>query len=142
MENGMLVELRRRGATRDRLLFTPQTTMLTFMVVMTTVSCSRPDMPQQDVGIVEREPSFPSHVTDAPNPRVVQPREAQPKVRHAQPGTSASSKVSTVHALKATTGSATRPTSKKANTPPRIDAQKEQLFRDFQEWQKRRREEP
>jgi hypothetical protein len=142
MENGMLVDLRRRGATRDRLLFTSQTTMLTFMIVVTTVSCSRPDMPQPDVGIVEREPSFPSLMIDAANPQLVQPREAQPKVRRAQPGTSASPKVATVHAQKATTGSAARPTSKKTNTPPRIDAEKEQLFREFQEWQTRNRQPP
>jgi hypothetical protein len=28
------------------------------------------------------------------------------------------------------------------NTPPRIDAQKEQLFREFQQWQKRERDLP
>jgi hypothetical protein len=141
MENGMLVDLRRRGATRDRLLFTPQTTMFTFYGCHDYRELFKTDMPQQDVGIVERQPSCPSHVTGAANPQVVQPREAQPKVRRAQPGTSASSKVATVHALKATTGSATPPTSKKADTPPRIDAQKERLFRDFQEWQKRKRDE-
>jgi hypothetical protein len=126
---------------RDRLLLTCRATLPALIVLTTTVSCATPDMPQPDTGIVEREPSFPSHVSNAANPQLIQPRDAQPKVRRAQLGTSAPPKVATVHTLKATTGSATRPTLKKTNTPPRIDAQKEQLFRDFQEWQKRKREE-
>jgi hypothetical protein len=129
----MLVDLRRRDTTRDRLLLTCRATLPALIVLMTTVSWATPDMPQPGTEIVEREPSFPSHVSAAASPQLVEPREAQPKVRRAQPGTSASPKVATVHTPKATTGSATRPTLKKANTPPRIDAQKEQLFRDFQE---------
>jgi hypothetical protein len=54
-------------------------------------------------------------------------------VERAQPKPTATPKVATVNALKA----------KKASTPPRLDAQKkQQLFQDFLEWRKRKREEP
>jgi hypothetical protein len=61
----------------------------------------------------------------------------QQRVRREQPRTSASPKVATVRAPKATSE---RPASKKANTPPLPDARKEQLFREFQEWQRRQRD--
>ena len=89
----MLVELRERVGTRDRLLFT-FATVPTFIILMTTVSCSTlgPQMPH-----------------------------------------TASPKVATVNAPKA----------KKANTPPRVDAQEEQeLFQEFLEWRKRKKEQP
>ena len=55
--------------------------------------------------------------------------EEQPKIRREQPKTSTSPKVATVPAPKA----------KKANTPPRLDAQKEeQLYQEFLEWRKRK----
>jgi hypothetical protein len=82
MEIGMLVELRERVGRRDRLLFT-FATVPTFIILMTTVSCSTlgPEMPH-----------------------------------------TASPKVATVNAPKA----------KKANTPPRVDAQEEQSsFKNF-----------
>ena len=90
-------------------------------------------MPQPDVGIVEREPSFPSLMIDAANPQLVQPREAQPKVRRVQPKTSAPPKVAKVNAPKA----------KKANTTEQLDAQREQqLYQEFLEWQKRQKGQP
>jgi hypothetical protein len=53
--------------------------------------------------------------------------EGQPKVHREQPKTSTSPKVATVPAPKA----------KKANTPPRLAAQKEQqLYQEFLEWRK------
>ena len=89
----MLVELRERVGRRDRLLFT-FATVPTFIILMTTVSCSTlgPEMPH-----------------------------------------TASPKVATVNAPKA----------KKANTPPRVDAQEEQqLFQEFLEWRKSRKDQP
>jgi hypothetical protein len=87
------------------------------MILVTTVGCSKPDMPQPRAGIIERE----------------------------QPRTATSPKVATVHAPKAT-GAASRQASKKVNTPPRLDAKKEQqLFREFQEfleWRRRQRNQP
>ena len=88
----MLVELRERIGRRDRLLFTCAT-VPTFIILMTTVSCSTPGpgMPQQ------------------------------------------SPKVATVNAPKA----------KKTNTPPRLDDKREhQLFQEFLEWRKRKKELP
>ena len=93
MEIGMLVELRERVGRRDRLLFTCAT-VPTFIILMTTVSCSTlgPEMPH-----------------------------------------TASPKVATVNAPKA----------KKTNTPPRVDAQEEQqLFQEFLEWRKRKKDQP
>ena len=89
----MLVELRERVGRRDRLLFT-FATVPTFIILMTTVSCSTlgPEMPH-----------------------------------------TASPKVATVNAPKA----------KKSNTPPRVDAQEEQeLFQEFLEWRKRKKDLP
>jgi hypothetical protein len=93
MEIGMLVELRERVGRRDRLLFT-FATVPTFIILMTTVSCSTlgPEMPH-----------------------------------------TASPKVATVNAPKA----------KKANTPPRVDAQEvQELFQEFLEWRKRKKDLP
>jgi hypothetical protein len=116
MEIGMLVELRERVGSRDRFLFTCAI-VLTFIILMTTVSCSTrgPEMPQRRAGIVERE----------------QPRPTAPP------------KVATVNAPKATSASVTRPVSKKANTPPRLGAQREQqLYQEFLEWRKRQKDPP
>jgi hypothetical protein len=115
----MLVDLRGRGGRRDRLLFSCAT-VPTLIILITTVSCSTPgpETPQRRAGIVERE----------------------------QPRTSASPKVATVNAPKATSASVTRPVSKKAKTPPRLSAQREQqLFQEFQEfleWRKRQKDPP
>jgi len=114
MEIGMLVELRERVGRRDRLLFTCAT-VPTFIILMTTVSCSTPgpEMPQRRAGIVER----------------------------AQPRPTASPKVATANAPKAT--SVSRPAAKKANTPPRLDTQREQqLFQEFLEWRRRQKNQP
>ena len=116
MGNGMLVELRERTRRRDRLLFACKATVSTLMILVITVGCSTPTahMPQPRAGIVER----------------VQPR------------TSASPKVATVDAPKATPVS--RPASKKANTPSRLDTQREQQlfqeFQDFLEWRRRQKD--
>ena len=90
----MLVELRERVGRRGRLLFTIAA-VPTFIILMTTVSCSTlgPEMPH-----------------------------------------TASPKVATVNAPKA----------KKANTPPRLDTQREQQlfqeFQDFLEWRRRQKD--
>jgi hypothetical protein len=134
----MLVELRGR---RDRLLFICQATVPTFIILMTTVSCSRPDMPEPRVGIFG--PPFSSPVIDTADQQVVQRDKRQPKVQRERPRISASPKVATVHAPKATGASVSRHASKKVNTPPRLNAQKErQLFEEFLEWRRRQKELP
>ena len=113
----MLVDLRGQGGARDRLLFTCQATVPAVMILVTTVSCATPDMPQPRAGIIERE----------------------------QPRTATSPKVATVHAPKET-GAASRQAQKKVNTPPQHDAKKEQqLFQEFEEfleWRRRQRDPP
>lgn len=134
----MLVELRGR---RDRLLFICQAAVPTFMILMTTVSCSRPDMPEPRVGIFG--PPFSSPVIDTADQQVVQRDKRQPKVQRERPRISASPKVAAVHAPKATGASVSRHASKKVNTPPRLNAQKErQLFEEFLEWRRRQKELP
>jgi hypothetical protein len=109
------------------------------MILVTTVSCSTSDMPRipewSSAG-----PSFSGRATDAAKPQEVQRGEEQPKVRRGQPGTFTSSKVATVHIPKATSTSVPRNPSKKANTPPRLDAQREQLFQEFLEWRRRQKD--
>jgi hypothetical protein len=113
------------------------------MILMTTVSCSRPDMPQPGAGIFEPEPLFSSPVTDAANTRLVQRDEGQPKVKREQPRNSGSRKVAAVHAPKTTGASVPRPASKKVNTLPRLDVKKEQqLFEEFLEWRRRQKDLP
>jgi hypothetical protein len=95
-------------------------------------------MPPPSVGIVEL---FSGGVTEAPKQQLVQRDEAQPKVRRGQPKTSASPKAATEDAPKATSRSVPRPASKKADTPPRLDAQREQqLYQEFLEWRSRQKD--
>jgi hypothetical protein len=148
MENGMLLDLRMRGGSRDRRLFISRATLLTLIILMTTVSCSRPDMPQPRVEIVEPD-LFSGLVTEAPKRQLVQGDEAHPKIRREQPKTSESRKVATsrkvvtVRAPNSTSQSVPGRASIKANTPSRLDAQREeQLFQEFLEWQRRRRDLP
>jgi len=138
MENGMLVDLRGPGGGGDRILFICRATAPMLMILMTTVSCSRSaDMP---VGVVEL---FSGRVTEAPDLQSVQSGEGSPKVRRQQPRPSASPKVATVHAPNAPRRSVSQPAAKKANTPQRLDSQREQqLFQEFLEWRKRQKDLP
>jgi hypothetical protein len=139
MENGMLVELRKRSGWRDRLLVTCQAMVSIFTILLTTVSCSRPDMPEPRVGIFE--PLFSSPVVDTANRPLVQRDKGQPKVQRERPRTSASPKIAAMHPPKAT--SVSRPTSKKAAAPPRLNAQSERkLFEEFLEWRERQKNLP
>jgi hypothetical protein len=148
MENGMLFDLRMRGGSRDRPPFASQTILPTLIILMTTAGCSRPEIPQPRVGIVEFE-LFPGLVTEVPKRQLVQEEEAHPKIRRETPKTSVSRnvatsrKVATAHAPKATSPSVSGRVSKKANTPARPDAQSEQrLFQEFLEWRKQQKDLP
>lgn len=127
MENGMLVHLRGRSCRRIRLLLTLQAAVPTFVILMTTVSCSTSpgDMPQPIAGI------FDLSMFGVANQQSVQRDEGQPKVRREQPSAVASPKVATLQARQA---------SKKTNPPP--DAEEESLYQEFLEWQKRRKDQP
>jgi hypothetical protein len=94
-------------------------------------------MPPPPVGILEL---FSGRVTEAPKRQVIQRDEAPPKVRRAQPRTSASPKVAKVHAPNTASRPVSPGTSKKAKTPPRPDAQRDrQLFEEFLEWRSRQK---
>ena len=122
----MCVELLRRGGTRHRLFFVCQATVPTLVILMTTMSCSKPDMPQPVVGIVEL--LFPDRVTDGADRQMVQRGEGKAKVQREQPKTSTSPK------------GVSREASKKVSTPPRLDAQREQqAFQEFLEWRRRQK---
>ena len=138
----MLIDLRGPGGRRDRLLFTCQATVPTLIILITTVSCSGPgaDRPPPSLGIIEL---FSGGVTEPRKQQLVQRDEAPPKVRHEQPKASASPKAATEDAPKATSQSVPRPASKKANTPPPLDAQREQqLYQEFLEWRSRQKDQP
>jgi hypothetical protein len=142
MENGMLFDLRMRGGSRDRILFISQATLPTLMILMTTVSCSRPDMPQPRVGIFEPE-LFSGPVTEEPERQLIQGDDAHPKIRREQSKTSASRKaatarkVATAHTPKAPGPPVSGSTSKKAKSPRQPATQREQqLFYEFLEWRK------
>src|SRR5262245_46470720 len=144
MESGMLVKLGGRGGGNDRLLFACHAAVFPFVILMTTVSCSKPDMPPPAPGILDQW--FSGSLSDPANTQSVQPDEELPRVQRERPKTSASRKVAVVHGPKQTKTSAARPVakkastppSKKASTPPRTDAQREQqLFQEFLEWRKR-----
>jgi hypothetical protein len=110
---------------RDRLLV---------IVLITTVSCAGPGAELAPPNIVEL---FTGGVTEAPNQKLVQQDEAQPKARRGQPKAPTSPKVASEQASKATSQSASRSTSKKASP----EAQKEQqLYREFLEWRKTQRD--
>jgi hypothetical protein len=128
----MLLEL--PGGRRDRLLFICQAAVPALIILITTVSCAGPGADMPPPNIVEL---FTGGVTEAPNQKLVQQDEAQPKARRGQPKASTSPKVASEQASKATSQSASRPASKKAST----DAQKEQqLYQEFLEWRKNQRE--
>ena len=131
----MLLDLRGRCGRRDRRLFTYQT-VLTPIVLLTTVSCSTlpADIQQPLLGFAECD-LFSGLVTEDPRQQVLQQEELR---RREQPSTSATPKVATVRAPNATSRPVPGDASKKANTPPRVDVQKErQLFKEFLEWRGR-----
>src|SRR5262245_56659519 len=122
-----------RGGRRDVRLFICRSTVPA-LILITAVSCAGPGADMAPPNIVEL---FTGGVTEAPNQKLVQQDEAQPKARRGQPKASTSPKVASEQAPKVASGSASRPASKKAST----DAQKEQqLYQEFLEWRKNQRD--
>jgi hypothetical protein len=103
--------------------------LLTVAVLGSVGSFAGPAMAQGKQGEAQGGASWFSFPwTDSTSPQSDQRNEGQPKVRRQQPKTTTSPKIATVPAPKA----------KKANTPPRLDAQKEeQLYQEFLEWRNR-----
>ena len=128
----MFLDFLGRSGGRDRLLFTYQATVLTPIILLTTVSCSTltSDLAECDL--------YSGLVTEDPRQLVLQ-REAAQKARREQPKTSATPKATPVRATTSGSGPGDAPkdTSKKANTPPPRDLEKQrELFKDFLEWRR------
>jgi len=122
----MLLDLRGRCGRRDRRFFTYQATVLTPLILLTTVSCST--LPADLLGFAE---------CDLFSGLVTEEQVLPPKVRREQPSTSTTPKVATARVPNATSRSAPGDVSKKANTPPRRDVEKErQIFKEFLEWKR------
>jgi len=142
MGTGMLhdlPDLRRRCGRRDRCFFNYRATVLIPIILLTTVSCSTLpidvlafDECDLSSGLVTEEQVL--QVTPSKGRR----GEAPPKARREQTGTSATPKIVPVRASNPTSPSGSGDASKKANTPPRYDARKEQqLFNEFLDWRNR-----
>jgi hypothetical protein len=132
----MRVDLRMRGAGRNRLRLTCQATALTLMVLMIFVSCSRPmtNMPEPGYRVMPHELSFFSRLTDGESQQLTQRRvDEQSVYRAEQHGISPRPEVAKAHALDAETAPASRHDAQRANTPPLLDCEKEQLFEQFLE---------
>src|SRR5262249_19398099 len=94
--------------------FICRATVAALIILITAVSCSGPPA-NLPPPIAEFVELF--SATEAPKQQLVQRGAAQPKVG--------------------------RPAAKKANTPPALDAQKEQqLYQEFLEWRKRQKGQP
>jgi hypothetical protein len=100
------------GGGRNRVLIISQAMVPAVIILVTTVSCSGPptDLPAPIAEIVD---AFSG--TETPKQQLVQRKEAEPKVR--------------------------RPATKKASPLPTAEAQREQeLYQEFLEWQKNKRD--
>jgi hypothetical protein len=137
----MLVDLRRRGTRRDHLLLIGQVTVPTLIVLMTTVSCS--DMREPGHRVVERELPPSGRLADGENRQLVRRSfDRQPILGREQSKTSAPPKVAKAHAPARTGAPVSGRVLEKANTPPLLDAEKEQLFQEFLEWRRRHSDTP
>jgi hypothetical protein len=135
----MLVDLRRRGTRRDHLLLIGQVTVPTLIVLMTTVSCS--DMREPGHRVVERE--LAGRLAVRENRQLVRRSfDRQPILGREQSKTSAPPKVAKAHAPARTGAPVSGRVLEKANTPPLLDAEKEQLFQEFLEWWRRHSDMP
>ena len=141
----MRVDLRTRGTWRSRLCLTCQSTALTLMILVTFVSCSRPmaNMPEPSYRVVQPELSFFSRLTDGDNQQLAQRRVDEQSVHRAEQHRALPRpKVAKVHAPDTATAPASRRDLLRANAPPLLDREKEQLFEQFLEWRSRQKDIP
>jgi hypothetical protein len=141
----MRVDLRTRGTVRSRLRLTCQATALTLMIQVTFPSCSRPiaSMPESGYRVVPSELSFFSRLTDGENQQLAQRRVDEQSVHRAEQHRALPRpKVAKVHAPDAATAPVSRRDLLRANTPPLLDREKEQLFEQFLEWRSRQKDIP
>src|SRR5215470_10358699 len=141
----MRVDLRTRGTGRSHVRSTRQATVPTLMILMTLVSCSRPiaNMSEPGYRVVPPELSFFSRLTDGENQQLAQRRVDEQSVHRAeQHRISPRPKVAKVHAPDTATAPPSRHDLQRANTPPLLDREKEQLFQQFLEWRSRQKDIP
>jgi hypothetical protein len=141
----MRVDLRTRGTVRSRLRLTCQATALTLMIQVTFLSCSRPiaSMPESGYRVVPSELSFFSRLTDGENQQLAQRRVDEQSVHRAEQHRALPRpKVAKVHGPDTATAPASRRDLLRANAPPLLDREKEQLFEQFLEWRSRQKDIP
>jgi hypothetical protein len=145
MESGMRVDLRMQSTGRSRFRLISQATVPTLMILMTVVSCSRPvaNMPEPSYRVALPALPFFSRSTDGENQQLAPRRVDEQSVHGAeQHRISSRPKVAKIHAPDAATAPASRRDLQRANTPPLLDREKEQLFEQFQEWRRRQKDIP
>jgi hypothetical protein len=141
----MRVDLRTQGTGKSRLRLTCQATALTLMILVTFVSCSRPIANMSDPGYraVPSELSFFSRLTDGENQQLAQRRVDDQSVHRAeQPRALPRPKVAKVYAPDTATAPVSRRDLPRANAPPLLEREKEQLFEQFLEWRSRQKDIP
>src|SRR5262249_3243430 len=137
--------LRAQHTGRSCLRLVYQATVLTLMILMTLVSCARPmaNMPEPGYRVVPPELSFFSRLTLGENQPLAQRRVDEQSIdRAGQHRISPRPKVANVYAPDTAAAPASRRNLQRANTPPMLDREKEQLFQQFLEWRRRQKDIP
>ena len=100
-------------------------------------------MPEPSYRVVQPELSFFSRLTDGDNQQLAQRRVDEQSVHRAEQHRALPRpKVAKVHAPDTATAPASRRDLQRANTPPLLDREKEQLFEQFLEWRGRQKDIP
>jgi len=101
------------------------------------------NMPEPSYRVVPPELSFFSRLTDGENQQLAQRRVDEQSVHRAeQHRISPRPKVAKVRGPDTATAPASRRDLQRANTPPRLDREKKQLFEQFLEWRSRQKDIP
>jgi hypothetical protein len=145
MESGMRVDLRTQSTGRSRFRLISQAAVPTLMILMTVVSCSRPmaNIPEPSYRVALPALPFFSHSTDGENQQLAPRRVDEQSVHGAeQHRISPRPKVAKIRSPDAATAPTSRRDLQRANTPPLLDREKEQLFEQFLEWRRRQKDIP
>jgi hypothetical protein len=141
----MRVDLHSRSMGTITFLATCRAIVLMLVILMTCLSCSTPpaEMSEQRDGVIGAPAlSFSDPLTKADDRQSAQRRrDAQPTRRQDQHKIQPFPKVAKVHPPYAG-ASAPRHSSEKPKPPSLSDAQKDQLFQEFLEWQQHQTEAP
>ena len=141
----MRVDLRAQSTGRSRLRLTCQATVPALIILVTLVGCSRPtaNMPEPSYRVALPVLPFFSHATDGENQQVGPRRFDERSIHQAeQHKISPRPKIANVHAPDAATAPVSRRVLQRADTPPLLDRETEQLFERFLEWRSRQKDIP